>query len=328
MAYINRTIKFKSSFLRVALSTFLLITVSYAMVGCSKKEPLVKIASNVWPGYELLYLAKEKNYFSENEVKLVEVPSATMCIQSLAAGTVEAAMLTLDEVLTAKAEGLNLKVVAILDLSMGADVVMVNPSIKTLAGLKGKRIGVEQSAVGAVMLNALLEKSNISVKDVNVIYLTVNQHLQAYIDKKVDALVTFEPVRTKLLKTGAKQIFDSSEIPGRIIDVLAVLPHALEQSPKTLRKIIKGHFKARNYYLTNQKEASNFLSKRLQLKPSEVASSYDGLELPNLKDNHYWLDGEQSLLEKSAIKLNEIMVKAKLLKSDVLVNDLVIAEYL
>lgn len=328
MLYNHQTNNFQYFFYKVVLVAFLLVAGSYALTGCSKKEPLIKIASNVWPGYELLYLAKNNNYFSKNEVKLVEVPSATMCIQSLAAGTVEGAMLTLDEVLTAKSEGLDLKVVAILDLSMGADVVMVNPSIKTLAGLKGKRIGVEQSAVGAVMLNALLEKSKLSVKDIEIRYFTVNQHQQAYLDGKVDALVTFEPVRTQLLKAGAKQVFDSAEIPGRIIDVLAVLPHVIEQSPKTLQKVIKSHFKARSYYLTNKKEASEFLSKRLQLKPSEVASSYEGLELPDLKENHYWMDGEHSRLEKSAEKLKEIMKNAKLLKDDVLVKNLVSAKYL
>ncbi|MDH5395996.1 MAG: ABC transporter substrate-binding protein, partial [Gammaproteobacteria bacterium] len=227
-----------------------------------------------------------------------------------------------------RAEGLEVKIVAVLDISMGADVVIVRPDIKSLNDLKGKKIGVEQSAVGAVMLNALLEKSYLSLADINIVYLTVNQHLQAYMDNKVDALVTFEPVRTQLIKAGARQIFDSSQIPGRIIDVLAVLPHVLNKSPRNLKKIIQGHFKAREFYLTNKNEAAVFLSKRLQLKPEEVASSYEGLLLPDLKENHYWMGGEHSRLEKTADDLKKIMDRAKLLKNDVSVKNLVSDAYL
>lgn len=324
----NVSIKTEYSLLKIGLLLFTVITGSFLLSGCSEKEPVIKIASNVWPGYELLYLAKDLNYLTDSEVRLVEVPSATMCIQSLAAGTVEAAMLTLDEVLTARAEGLEMKIVAVLDISMGADVVIARPEIKSLKELKGKKIGVEQSAVGAVMLNALLEKSQLSLSDINIVYLTVNQHMQAYQDKKVDALVTFEPVRTQLIKSGARQIFDSSQIPGRIIDVLAVLPHVLNKSPDNLKKIIRGHFKARNYFLTNKNDAAVFLSKRLQLAPAEVAASYDGLLLPDLKENHYWMGGEHSRLEKSAADLKKIMDRAKLLKNDVSVKNLVSDAYL
>ncbi|MGD8483911.1 MAG: ABC transporter substrate-binding protein [Thioalkalispiraceae bacterium] len=303
-------------------------TALYGLIGCSKHEPLLRIASNVWPGYELLYLAREKNFFTRDEVKLIEVPSATVCIQSLAAGNVEGAMLTLDEVLTARAEGLELKVVAILDISNGADVVLAHPSIKSIAELKGKRIGVEQSAVGAVMLDALLEKDGLTVNDVETVYLTVNQHHQAYLDGIVDALVTFEPVRTQLIKSGAHQLFDSSEIPGRIIDVLAVLPHVLKNNPASLRKLIDAHFKARSYFLSNTRQASEILAKRLQLNPSEVPSSYEGLLLPDLKSNHEWLDGENSKLQQSAVKLKNIMQRARLLKKNVSVSELVDSRFL
>lgn len=326
--YSNSVNNCRRSFLKQLAALSLITASGSSLISCSKKEPLVRIASNVWPGYELLYLARSKNYFSEKEIRLVEVPSATMCIQSLSAGTVEGAMLTLDEVLTAKSYGLDLEIIAMLDISDGADVVMVNPKINELTDLKGKRIAVEQSAVGAVMLNALLEKSKLSLADIEVEYLTVNQHLQAYKDGKVDALVTFEPVRTQLLKAGAKQVFDSSEIPGRIIDVLAVLSHVKKQSPNNLKKLVQAHFMARDFYLSNQKDASTYMAKRLQLNPEEVPSSFNGLKLPDLKENHYWMAGNDSNLKKSAASLKSLLLENKLLERDVSVAGLVQDKFL
>lgn len=313
----------RRNLLKFSAATLLVNTGLLNITACSKQEPLLRVASNVWPGYEFFYLAREKKYFSTEKIKLIEVPSATICIQSLAAGTIEGAMLTLDEVLTAKSEGLELKVIAVLDISMGADVVIAHPKIKNLSGLKGKKIGVEQSAVGAVMLDALLEKAKLNINDLTISYLTVNKHYQAYIDGQVDAVVTFEPVRTQLLNKGAIQLFDSSSVPGRIIDVLAVLPHVLDTNPEGLKKLIQGHFKAQKYYLSAKKEASIILSKRLQLNPSEVASSYEGLVLPDLQANHDWLDGSPSKLEKSARELKTVMLHAKLMKTDISIDDLI-----
>ena len=261
----------------------------------------------------MIFMAREKGYFSAQQVRLVEVPSATVCIQALAAGNVEGAMLTLDEVLTAKAAGLDLVVVAVLDVSLGADVLLVKPEIKNLSQLKGKRIGVEQSAVGAVMLDAALTEARLSVQDVEVVFLTVNQHEEAYRENKVDALVSFEPVRAKLLSAGAVQLYDSSQIPGRIVDVLAVLPKVIENNPSVLRNFVQAHFKAREFFLASPQEASVILAKRLQLPPEDVPSSYQGLELTDLQRNKTLLGGSAPYLQSSASELMRIMIAAQLL---------------
>ena len=49
-------------------------------------------------------------------------------------------------------------------------------------------------------------------------------------------MVTYEPVRTKLKSAGARQIFDSSLIPGEIVDVLVVRTSYLAASPVNARQ--------------------------------------------------------------------------------------------
>jgi len=314
--------------LRFISGVFVCLTISIFLTACNQKESLLRIASNVWPGYELMYLARERKYFDEKEIRLVEVPSATAAIQSLAAGNIEGAMLTLDEVLTARAEGLELVVVAVLDNSVGADVLMASPTINDLSSLKGKRIGVEKSAVGAVMLDAVLQKAELSADDVQLVYMTVNKHKSAYINKNVDALVTFEPVKTQVAKAGAKLLFDSSQIPGRIIDVLAVLPEAIKNNPKAIAKLIDSHFKARADYMAKPLDASIILSKRLQINPEEVPSSYEGIELPGVKENKSMLAGTNPLLKNSAQELVTVMQRAKLLQGDITLDHLIDSAFL
>ena len=60
--------------------------------------------------------------------------------------------LTLDELLTARGNGIELCVIAVLDSSAGADALMARPGLEHLKALAGQRIGAEDSASGALML--------------------------------------------------------------------------------------------------------------------------------------------------------------------------------
>lgn len=315
-------------FLGLAVGTMATVFTGMGLSGCSRKEPLVRIASNVWPGYELLYLARDRKYFNKEQVSMVEMPSASVCIEALAAGTVEGACLTLDEVLTARSEGLELSVITVLDVSLGADVLLVRPEIKNLQELKGRRIGVEQSAVGAIMLDAVLRKAGLESKDLQIIHMNVNKHRDAYLKSEVDALITFEPVVSQLSDQNPSMLFTSADIPGRIIDVIAVRPEILEMSPIAVQQLVAGHFRARESFLKKPEEASKVLSRRLNLKPEDVPATYHGIDLPDVSENYKFLSGESPSLENSASELVQIMLDAKILPNMVEVTNLADGRFL
>lgn len=285
----------------------------FGLVSCTSTKPAIRIGSNIWPGYEFLFLARELKYLDENVVRMVELPSASVCLEALSAGTIEGACLTLDEVLTAQADGLKLKVVAVLDISMGADVLLAGSKNKTLQDLKGKKIGVEQSAVGAVMLHSALEKGGLKVSDIEIVHMNVNRHKEAYLKGQVDALVTFEPVVSQLAKTGSVKLFTSADIPGRIVDVIAVRPDVLETRPDAVKDLVAAHFKGLKKFQSDLNQVSPIMARRLKVKPEEVPQLYVDVELPDINANRKLLQGPLPELEKTALKLSEIMVSANLL---------------
>jgi NitT/TauT family transport system substrate-binding protein len=318
----------RRQFLGLTAGSMAAVFAGVGLSGCSRKEPFVRIASNIWPGYEFLYLARDREYFSKEQVRMVEMPSASVCIEALAAGTVEGACLTLDEVLTARSEGLELTVVAVLDISIGADVLLVRPEIKTLQELKGHRIGVEQSAVGAVMLDAILRKAGLKSEELQIVHINVNKHRNAYINGEVDALITFEPVVSQLSNKKPSMLFSSADIPGRIIDVIAVRPEVLEVSPVAVQQLVAGHFRAREEFLKNPEKVSTILARRLNLNPEDVPTILRGIDLPDVTENHEFLSGESPKLENSASELVQIMIDAQLLPHKVGVADLADGRFL
>ncbi len=309
----------------------ILILISLLLLGCKQSNDTpIRVATIAWPGYETIHLAMSLNYINPNQVRLVEQANQTQTFQALRSGTVDAAFTTLDMALTLLDEKLDVQVVLVMDISSGADVVVVRPEITTLKDIKGKRVGVETVAVGAVMLDAMLTAAKLQASDVKLVSLSVNEHLSAYRDKKVDAIVTFEPVRSKLLGVGAKIIFDSSSIPGRIVDVLVIKKDILEDINKiqNLKLLIESHFKALDYFKNNPEESYLFLAPFLGINPDQVALQFTGISLPDLQENYKLLSGDSPKLLDSTKELADLMLRHHLLQSTVILDSIIESKFL
>ena len=138
--------------------------------------------------------------------------------------------LTLDEALTLVQEGIPIKVIWVLTFPRAPTRWW--PATGGRAGGPARpQGGVEQTAVGAYMLNAALAKAGLRTTDITVVPLPLDEHLTAWRESQVDALVTFDPVLQVLRGEGAPVLFDSSAIPGEIVDVLVARTDALACAP-------------------------------------------------------------------------------------------------
>ncbi len=287
---------------------------------CAKRqEPLLRVASGLWMGYEPLYLARSLGYYDDKNIRLVEMPSASQASQALRNGMIEAACLTLDEALSLLQDGVDLRVVLVMDVSHGGDVVLARAGIDNLQALRGKRIGVENAAVGAIIFDAALQAGELRAQDVTIVPLTVDEHAEAYLAGKVDAVVTYEPVRSQLLKAGAKVLFDSSQVPGRIVDVLVVRSEVATAHTQALKALLKGHFLAREYLASQPQDAAKRMAPRLGENPF---AQFTGLRLLDLKENRALLTGNPAPLKSTATELADLMLRRKLLQKKVSVEHL------
>ncbi len=296
------------------LRASLLLALLAGIFACAPtNDPPLRVGSNVWPGYEPLYLARELGLYADTAIHLVELPTATSVMHHLRNGTIEAACLTLDEFLSQLQKGMDLQVVMVMDFSRGADVLLANPAIPDLAGLRGKTIGVENTATGAILLDGALSEARLDLADVKIKYVASGEHEKAYLRHKVDAIVTFEPVKSRLLRHGAKPLFDSSRIPERIIDVLVVRKDVVDTHRRSLRKLLQGYFLARQQMQSDPQKAARLMAPRLGVPTGEVLALFRELSLPDLDENRRLLEGEAAPLLKSARQLARLMLANHLL---------------
>ena len=307
----------------------LFIGLSILLEGCNKPpEKTLRLGGNIWVGYETLHLAQKLGYYDDLALKLVEMPSATDVMHAFRHHMLELAALTLDEALSLKQTDDDIQITLVFDFSQGADILLGQPEIKSLAQLKNKKVGVENTAVGAILLDSALTEAQLTPADIKIIPLTANEHQQAFNTHQIDAVVTFEPIKSKLLAQGANNLFDSRHIPNRIVDVLVVRKDIANQHPEVIRKLLSGYFKALDYLHAHPTQAIEKIAPRMQLSSDRVAKQYDGIKIPSRIENIALLRHDQALLSPTVQKLLDFMLKKKLLYRDVSLQNFLNGQFL
>lgn len=293
---------------------FLLLAVPY---GCVREPHApMRVGTNVWPGYEPLYLARGLGYLDATSAHLVEYTSSIDVIRSFRNGTIEAAALTLDETLLLAQDFPDLSVVLVMDVSNGADVIMGHPPMKNLADIRGKLVGLEKTALGTYMLERAFDVSGLQLKDVRLKQLEASEHEKAFKAGEVDAVVTFEPVKTALLRTGARALFNSSQIPDEIVDVLVVRNDYLVDHPEEVQGLVMAYFRAIAYLKTNPEDAARRIAPRLHISEDQALASFNGMILGDMKKNMELLSGPHPRLLDTAERLANFMHRHELVLNE------------
>lgn len=313
----------RRSFLALAASAPLV-----GVLGCQRPPDLVRVASNSWVGYAPLFLARELGHLQEPLLRLVQMPSNSASLMALASGQVEAAALTLDELLVAREDGLDLQVIMVFDESAGADVVMVRPGITRLEQLRGQRIAVESTATGALMLSHTLQAAGLTPNDVVKVDMAGRRQTDAYARQQVDAVVSFEPHATQLAKLGAQRLIDSSQFPGLILDVLVAQRAAVQAWPQHFSQLVAGCFKALAVLQTQPAKAHQQLAPTLGISQPELTQALKGVRMQTLADNHALIGGPTPGLLAIAHKVSALMLSSQLLRAPAPTDHLVDAQFL
>jgi len=299
---------------------FMLLLLSVTAFASSTNEK-IRIGTNLWPGYEPLYIAQALPDWPEDQVRLIRYPSATDVMRAFRNRSIEAAGLTLDEVLTLKESGVKLKVILIMDISNGADAILTKAQYSSIKDLQGKRIVVESSALGAYMLTRALDEHNMSVNDIEISHAEISQHINAYESIETDAIVTFDPAKSHLIQTGAHVLFTSKDIYGEIVDVLVVREDVLENNRVDLKGVVSAWYKALIAIKKKNPWSIALMSKNLGLSTVEVETSLDNLVFPDINENITLIsDGSMT---QTLTKLKSVMFDSGLLKKIMSIDDLV-----
>lgn len=269
--------------------------------GCfGQSESPLRVGAIVWPGYECLFLSRKLGLLEGHPIKLVEYSSTPEALRAFRNGALEVVAVTGDEFLRLAAEDPTARAFLVADISKGADALVAGPSVKSPLDLRGRRVGVEFNSASVFMLARSLAAWGLKPEDVEIVSLEIEQQVEAFRSGQVEAVSCFEPTRTRLLRLGAQVIFDSSKIPGEIVDLLVAREPVLRQRATRLRTLVRAWFQARERLLAQPEQSAALLAEREGLSPEELLAALELLELPSLERNRQLLAARGPMAESLA----------------------------
>lgn len=289
----------------------LFVLLCCALVGCGDSSDDLRIGSNRWLGYGPLYIADDLRWLEPSGFQLLEYPSASGVLRAFRNGMLDAAMLTVDETLGLMANGHELEILLITNISAGADVVYAMPPIREPADLLGKRIGVEDSALGAFFLARVLDQAGLRRDQLDVVSLPVQEHRNAMLEGKLDAVLTFASEGPALKTLGARRLLDSRDLPNEIIDVLVVDRQRV--SPQARRRLQSLWHESLARWRQSPDYIDGVLMRRLGLDEKSLRLTREGLLMGDLALNRQFYEGGQLL--KSLHWIHDYQLERALLAS-------------
>jgi len=251
----------------------------------------VKIAHSTWVGYGPLYIARDKGIFKRNgvDVDLIVMEDPKERFPTLMADKIQMIASTVDTALLYLKKPNDFQYVVAIDDSNGGDGIVAINDIKSIADLKGRKVAVNEGSVSEFYLNVLLAKAGLKEKDLNTVNMTAGDAGGAFVAKRVDAAVTWEPWLTKGKSTDFGHLLvDSSTTPGLITDVIIAKTAWANAHQKDVAAIVKSWIEAVAYYRANEEESIAIMAKGVGgwLKdPKEFKSTLPGIKFYGGDDN-------------------------------------------
>lgn len=262
-----------------AINLILLLVLS----GCSQPPPAIRIGTILWPGYEYLHLAEHLGYFEEEgvRVQLVEFVSLTDSRRAFERGQIDAWGTTAVELLqSVEHPQRNAQAFYLLDYSNGADVILARADRLGIFDLDGRRVAAEPGTLDVVLLTVALKSYGMTLDDVELVPMPQHQIPRAFREGTIDAAVSYPPNAFEILRAGdVRRIFDSSEVPGYVIDVLAADSAFIESHAEELAAIVRAVERAQDYARVHQDAAFAVMAAREGISPEEFAEAMSGIEI-------------------------------------------------
>ncbi|MEL6997312.1 MAG: putative urea ABC transporter substrate-binding protein [Pseudomonadota bacterium] len=167
------------------------------------------------------------------DVEIVQINDYVESINLYTAGQFDGVSATNMDTLSIPAGGgVDTTALIVGDFSNGNDAVILKGD-GGLADLKGKPVNLVELSVSHYLLARGLDSVGLKESDLaRVINTSDADMIAAYGTNDVEAVVTWNPlVSTIMEQPGATKLFDSSDIPGEIIDMMVVNTETLASNP-------------------------------------------------------------------------------------------------
>ncbi|CAA0100970.1 Uncharacterised protein [Zhongshania aliphaticivorans] len=174
------------------------------------------------------------------DIEVVQINDYIESINQYTTGEFAAcAMTNMDALTIPAAGGVDSTALIVGDFSNGNDGVVLK-GYKDLKDIKGQKVNLVELSVSHYLLARGLESVGMSESDVTVVNTSDADMVAVFPTAGVTSVATWNPLLSEIVSMpGANKVFDSSQIPGEIIDLLVINTDVLKANPN-LGKALTG----------------------------------------------------------------------------------------
>jgi NitT/TauT family transport system substrate-binding protein len=166
------------------------------------------------------------------KIDVVQINDYVESINQFTAGGFDALTVTnMDALSTPAVGGIDTTAVIVGDFSNGNDAVILKDKTK-LADIKGQKINLVEFSVSHYLLVRALASVGLTEKDVKVVNTSDADMAAAWKTSDVSAVVTWNPIVAEIMgDSHAHNVFNSTQVPGEIMDLTVVNTTTLRENP-------------------------------------------------------------------------------------------------
>ncbi|HYH22294.1 MAG TPA: putative urea ABC transporter substrate-binding protein [Azospirillum sp.] len=228
----------------VALAAAVVVTAQSPSFAAEKKN--FRVAWSIYAGWMPWGYAADSGIMKKwadkygIKVEIVQINDYVESINQYTAGAFDGCVMTNMDALTIPAAG-GVDTTALIagDYSNGNDGVVLKKG-KTLKDIKGQKVNLVELSVSHYLLARALDTVGLKERDVTVVNTADADIVSAFSSSAdVTAAVTWNPQLSEVAKVqGATMVFDSSKVPGEIIDLMVVNTATLKDNPNFAKALV------------------------------------------------------------------------------------------
>ncbi|MEL6426492.1 MAG: putative urea ABC transporter substrate-binding protein [Pseudomonadota bacterium] len=191
------------------------------------------------------------------DVEIVQINDYIESINQYTAGAFDGVSATnMDTLSIPSGGGVDTTALIVGDYSNGNDAVILKGE-GDLTSLKGKPVNLVELSVSHYLLARGLDSVGLSERDLAAVINTSDADMiAAYATDDVEAVVTWNPLVSSIMEEpGANKLFDSSDIPGEIIDLMVVNTDVLEANPSFGKALVGAWYETMALMAAGNEEA-------------------------------------------------------------------------
>lgn len=262
----------------------------------SKPAELVPmtLSFSTWVGSGPFFIALKNGYYEKYgldvQIKIVEDEAQYAAL--MGSNAIQALGHVVDREVIAYQKGIEETLVMAYDQSTGGDGIVAAPEIKTAADLVGKTVALDKSSTSYFYFLTVLEKNGVSEKDITIKDMDADSAGTAFVQKKVDAAVTWEPWLTNASQREGGHLLNSSkDYPNTIVDAVTIRNDFIEKYPEQVKGFVAAWNEAMAWYKDgHQDEGDQIMADGLGLKLEDFKAMASGVTWYNKESMNKFFD--------------------------------------